>query len=385
MFFKVKLLKQQLRRFLHSLWRQVGYYDGRYYRFAHVENQLTLQPIIKGKIPKVLVIASNVYSEHNAILPVVDNKEIRKLLKLQSQPNQAALVCDIQADKSVINKWQFPDLENNPLFVFPESILLTKQCSNTEVLVVKKNIVDSIFAKVGSVTYSGQLKGVINTEKRFAMSIGMQIDKVTTLSESEKLAKIENGFKHLTLKEIGAFTFIGTNSNLGQLLVKISLPGVFLASAYLLITSLFLTGRAYYLDYKNENIREQARNILSVQTQIEKKEMEYLTYLNILKNKVDYSGLLVSLVPVFEQVRLTSIISENGRFIIRGEIEKASALLEQLANEPNVQDAKFDFPVLQSRARERFAISFVLKDKLSIPKIKQAEKNTAVEKEDISG
>ncbi|WP_405598795.1 MULTISPECIES: hypothetical protein [unclassified Pseudoalteromonas] len=382
MFFKVNLLKQQLRRFLHSLWRYVGYYDGRYYRFVHIENKLTIEPIVNGKIPKILVIASNVYSEQNSALPVVDSKELRKLLKLQSQPNQAALVCDVQTDKSVINKWQFPELESNPLFIFPESILLTKQCINTEVLITKSDAVDSIYAKVGSVTYSGQLKGVINTEKRFAMSIGMQIDKVTTLNKDEKLAKIENGLKYLTAKEIAAFTFMDTNCNWGQLLIKFSMPGIAVISAYLLITSLLLTSKTYYLDYQNESIKEQASDILFSQTKTEKKEQQYLTYLNILQEQTDYSGLLVSLVPVFEQVRLTSVISENGRFIVRGEIEKASAILEQLANQPNIQDAKFDFPVLQSRARERFAISFVLEDKLTIPKV---EKNTKSEEQKQNG
>ncbi|WP_024611184.1 hypothetical protein [Pseudoalteromonas sp. TB64] len=380
MFLKVHSLKQQIRRLLHSFWCKVGYYNGSFYKFIYIDGKLTLKPIEGGKKPKILVVASNVYSEQNSSLPVVDSKELRKLLKLQSQANQAALVCEIQSDKSIINKWQFPQFEHNPLFIFPESILLTKGCTNTEILITKNNNIDSIYAKVGSVTYSGQLKGVINTEKRFAMSIGMQVNDVITLSQEDKLKRIEEGFKRLTLKEVTAFAFMGVNTNWSQLIIKLLLPGMVFISTYLLVASLFLTGQTYYLDYQNESIKTQVGDLLSVQVETEQKEQQYLTYIDILKNQMDYSGLLVSLVPVFDQVRLTSIVYENGRFIIRGEIDKASDMLEIIAKEPNIQDAKFDFPVIKSRARERFTISFVLKNELTIPELKRITKEAEKEK-----
>ncbi|NWL15267.1 hypothetical protein FHG08_05930 [Pseudoalteromonas sp. Scap03] len=368
MFLNVNSIKQRIRGLLKSLWRFVGYYDGNFYQFVYTEQEgLTLEPIKNKKKPKILIISCGSYAEEHMSLPVVDKKELRQLLKLQTEVNQATLVCEIQSDKSIVNRWQLPDFKYHPFFIIPESVLITKKCRESEALVVEEGVNSTIFALIGKVTYSGQLKGVINTAKRFAMSVGMQLETTTTLSQKGKLARFESGIKQLTFKELVAFTSLKAKADKSKLLVSLSLPAVAIVSAYLLVSSLFLILKTEYLDYQTSTIEQQLGELLRLQSEVEEQQASYLSYIEILNNQTDYTGLLVSLIPVFEQVRLTSVIYENGRYIVRGEIEKASDFLDLIAAEPNVDDAKFDFAVIKSRARERFVISFKLAEKLIIP------------------
>jgi len=369
MFLKSNSIKQRIRGFLQSLWRFVGYYDGIFYQFIYTKEGLTLVPVESNKKPKILIVSCNRYVEEHMSLPVVDKKELRQLLKLQTQENQAALVCDIQSDKSIVNRWQLPKFAHSPFFIIPESVLITKSCQESEALVVEEKKGNTIFALVGKVTYSGNLKGVINTAKRFAMSIGMQLERTTVLSEKDKLVRFEHGFKNLSLKEIIAFTSFKVTADRNKLLVGLTLPAITIITAYFVISSLFLTFKSEYLDYQSANIESQLGDLLKLQSVVEEQQTSYLSYIEILNNQTDFTGLLVSLVPVFEQVRLTSVIYENGRYIVRGEIDKASDFLDLIAAEPNVKDAKFDFAVIKSRARERFVISFKLADQLSITEI----------------
>ncbi len=61
----------------------------------------------------------------------------------------------------------------------------------------------------------------------------------------------------------------------------------------------------------------------------------------------------------------------DKRFFIKGRTPSASKLLELIANNPNVSNARFEAPVRIDRNQERFSLSLELNKQLLLPRVNE--------------
>lgn len=357
-------------QYLDKLWHHISYYDGQFYSLDKTVNSYSLRPVETGFKARIVILAAPYYREQSLSFPVVDQKELKKMLRLQHKEDQFSLVQKQDDNHSMINRWTIEKKFSDAWLIIPESVLLTKRLADGEFCVVNtENKFRRIYARVDNVIHSTQLQGVFTSEERFAMSIGINNYTLKKINKIQVAEQFVHGIKGLNIREILTFLSVKRKAHWHQYLTSLIFPAAGFFALYLALSSIWLLVKGEHVKWQFSQLEQDLGGLLDTQDSLANDLETVRGLLDIVKQQPSYVGLLVSLVPVFESTRLSNIRYENGRYLLRGETEKASELLERITAQPNVENAKFDLPVTQSGAKERFTISLKLTPKLTIPAV----------------
>lgn len=369
---KLSLIKQ-------ILVKTTGYFNGDLHRFTLGEDQLlhftpyepstAVNKIKSDFSPKILIVARKFYQERVFSFPVDNLAELKKLLALefQQQPRTHYAICKIEDGKSLVNSWCYSDEAPNSTIMIPESLLLTLTANDSQIIHFESES-NSLFAvRNQSVIYSQIQTKNINTPQRFSISVGVAVIDDDKLVNQKKLAEhLALGCQKLSLAALFRFVNFPKGEDSKKTLVKALLPVTIVLSVYVLVSST-------YLAYKNNSLRsqvseqsQQVTQALNKQQQYDNNVKEYDELTQFLTSKQVRSPIWLVLSEAFSQVQLTNIRLLNNRYILRGKTQKATDLLELLANHPLVKEARFDTPTRTRKKQELFVISLKLIENLNI-------------------
>ncbi len=338
-----------------------AYFDGDLYLFADNSGELSFVKSSGETKQNVLIVSSDFYTETKHDYPVSDKKELLKLVQLQLEEKQRFLIQNITESKSVINSWCFSEQVPKAWLRIPESLLFAQSINNGDVLsVFNRQQEVTFFTVFNQVIQSAKCKGVINSAENFALSVGISVEKESTIVHSDKASVFARAITCLSLAQLTAFWVKPSRLKLKNVLSSLVIPGMFVYFSYLLIGSIYLNGKISYLESQLAQQDSKVSRLLQIQTDVENKQ-NYNQKLNeFWSDKNSIAALWVALNPIFETVDIRSIVRQNEKFIIRGRTEDASALLDRLASEPNILLARFEAPVRKQRNKDSFQISIEL-------------------------
>lgn len=359
-----------------------AYFDGEMHSFSNAGSKLVFTKYKKSKRKKVLIVSSSFYTEDKQEYPIDDKKEVLKLVKLQEQENQHILLQNIGENKSTVNLWRYSGSVPRSWFRIPETLLFARGGDDGEVLTVlneRQNI--TYVTSFNHVVHSAAHKGLINSVANFALSAGISVDKQTTITFDDKANYFAFAMSKLTMDAIRSFWLRPSRSKVASFFAKLILPGVFTYFIYLMLSSAYLSGRIYIQEAELAKQDTQVTELLQLQEDVEFKQRQQMELSQFWSEKGSIAALWVVLTPVFETSDIRSIVLQNGKYIIRGRTEDASALLDKLATDPNVLTARFEAPVRNQRNKDSYQISIELNN----GKLKLRHKDKIKAKGEIDG
>jgi len=344
-----------------TLSSSVCYFDGELQEF-NLDKQGELALVKTNKTAKkVIIVARDYYSEQALDYPIDNTKELKKLLKLESNNTKNAYyhIWGNSNGKSLVNKWQFNKEVPEALIRLPISLLLALTIEDNQVL-HSRGEKDFYLARTNKLIHSLPHSAVINSSKRFAISAGVAQSKPDKqINETNLLSELAFGFKN-TLPLILSFIQIPKVENRLQLLKNITLPVLVILIGYFSLTSGYLIFKHNTLEKQLANQGNEVAIALEQQVKFDEQFNQYQGLKSFLSNQQVTAQVWLVLVELFPQVQFTNVSLVNTRFILRGKTDEATKLLERLSNNDLVSDAKFDFPTRKNRGKESFVISFEL-------------------------
>jgi len=348
--------------YLNLLTRFGGYFDGQLYRFVAENGVLKLTESVNNDCIKILVISSDYYNERAESFPVDNTKELKSLLKLHLEKNDFHLVQSSSEGHSKINVWRFTENLPKALFYLPESLLFAQLSLPREVVSVLGENKEQYVTQLDGVVYSANKQGVISSPENFAISAGCAVDVVHTLSFENKANAIFQGLKKLPLVKVLPFFKTNEEQSRQKLLKGIGLPLVFVTLMYLVLSSSYILFKSLMIKNKLVSYDEHIVLLLNSKSDLDNNALRLAQLNNYWQTRQSKAHIWAVVAPLFEFANIRSINIQNGTVVIRGSTNKTSAtkLLEGIARDKNVVEAKFDTPVRKSRNVENFIISFQL-------------------------
>ncbi|ATC93394.1 hypothetical protein [Pseudoalteromonas tunicata] len=346
---------------------KVGYYNGTLYQINYIKKKLE---VVDDFTPIFLIVANEYYHEESIKLPVAESSEIAKLIKLEKNDTNALLIASKLPDATFVNKWSFSFIPVKSLFYIPESFVFAKLVSNNHIIKIVSGPERDFFVTRlrNNIITSARKHGWIDSFERFSMSIGVINQRTEDITAENLAVPLISGIKGIKFLELFPFLKINRNIDFLSVIKNLLLPGFLLFTCFLMISSLLIFSRGIYLEQQVNQMKNELSYMLVNNDEFEIERTKYESLYSIFSNKNNHLALYITLAPVFDIATLSSVRFELGRYIIQGETEQASDLLELISSQVNVVNAKFDLPVTKNGARERFTMSFLVNpNQIKIP------------------
>jgi len=355
----------------------VGYFNGQMYRFALNDEKNIELKADKAFSPLLIIVARNYYKEEAQEYPIENKGELKKLLALEQANNEQGYyhIWGNSEGKSQVNKWFFNHLVPNAIIKLPETLLFALSAKKSQVTVVNSieleqdnnggggntKSSDLFIGRSNNLIHSLKSTKLVNSSQRFAMSVGVsQLEKDIIVKPLQLAHSLSFALTLLPANMLKNFIQKPNTQNKIQWLKSIAIPFFLVFSAYLALSSGYLSYKNYSLQQTLANKRTQINTVLEQQQYFDQQLQRYYALQNFLKDQSTTSSLWLVIADLFPQVNFTNIRIAQNRFVLRGTTEKATDLLEKIAAKVQVQDAKFDYPTRKSRNKEVFVISFKL-------------------------
>jgi hypothetical protein len=355
-----------------------GYYQDGLYRFVlNDKAQLTLiaMPIInEPKIPRLLIIARKHYHEQVQDYPIENKRELKKLLALEYGDDSSYYIWQNNevtfSGKHQVNIWQFDSAIPNCFIQLPETLLLALTAKAEQIVSAQNGLPQTshsqklkttFIGRQGKLIQSSPQTVLIHSSQRFASSIGIaQLTKDKIITPENYVNELTLAMKKLSPSLLFSFIKTPTAADRLTLLKHVSVPFFLVLSAYLALTSLYLT---YQNTSKTQQLSSQSNEVsiaLQQQQKIDNNMAQYVALQAFIKDKKTTSQFWLVMAELFPQAQFSNVSTSGPRFVLRGKAKQATQVLELLSNNTRVQDAKFDFATRKNRGLENFVISFIL-------------------------
>ncbi|MGJ8680087.1 hypothetical protein [Paraglaciecola sp.] len=351
----------------------IGYFDGELKKIVLKRSDVTVESIDldKGQFkPLVLIVSRDFYQEKVRSYPLVNKKELNKLLALDKHNNNTCFsINDIEDNQSWVNKWQFDADIPKANLLLPESVVLSHVFANSGELELVDKFGRSKLFIVNNLkgVYSARPTSVISNRALFRHSCGVgESNNLKTLEFSDVAKHLVNGLMNLSIPKWLIFNNLSNEQTNIAILFRPILIGLGVGLSYLMLTSAYLGYRHWQLTDQIANTSGDLQQALTLQNKNDSLLSNILNY-QAVSSEFNYSSDIWGLMlPLFKKARISRIQLENGRYILRGEAKQATEVLSTIANYKGVSDAKFDLPVSKTRSEERFVVSFVMQNTLSV-------------------
>lgn len=376
-----------------------GYYNGKTYRFI-LGPQKKLKLVASSNfVPILLIVSREEYNEMSKEYPIDEKSELNKLLALEFASEARAFYHNWGCinGKSKVNVWQFSEKVPDAAMLLPETLLLALTNLEHQISVVTKaskehgHTKQIYVGKVEKTISSSSSSAIVNSSQRFAISAGvtqLESDRhilntiddgaELTAAQQEKLAMVSDtakfydfsmllacGVKQLTLPIINSFLQLPKPENSMQVFKNIALPLFIVLFLYLSCSSLYLAYQHQSLQQQLSSQGDEVSSALDLQQQADSKKVRFHALDSFFLKKIDRSRFWLVMADLFPEAIFADARLVDNRFVIRGNTEKATRILELLSNKPEVADAKFDLPIRRDNNRDSFVISFKLLAKVT--------------------
>lgn len=350
----------------------VGYYDTKLFRLeCNTNGDLYWQEAPVGFKPKILILSRNLYKESNKQYPIDNLSEVKKLVKLElsSETGANQFICYQPVDGKIsTNKWHFDEIKSDAKIIIPESFLIGINLDYFTTVELKTNVSKSYIVRTPNGIISATQGGLIADVNSFSMASGVTVQaesegRFQSLSFDKMAELVGLNLPQVLLKYGKAFYVNPKNDRALQDLVKplfISVFSVFFL--YLILSSAYLVFQEWRITAKLENSSDEVNQALLIQNEYNKLTTELVKQQSFIDTQSIKTPFWTVVEPLFQEASFRSIRFRNQRFVLNGETEQATRLLELLISNPLVEDAKFDNQVRKSRRNEVFIISFRLKE-----------------------
>lgn len=349
----------------------VGYFNQKLYTLkVNNAGELSWHESSGETVPRCLIVAREHYQEEQVAYPVESKKEVKNLVLLDQVEQDRALISSFviypsENGKTSVNQWVFDHSVPKAMCIIPESYLLTSGCEPYQAITSYHGQRRSYFTKTPTGVVSSVQGGLIADINSFAMASGVVLSN--TLPPVEVTAKehadvIGAQILPFLLKEAHHFIYKDSsqNSGLEKNSVPILLSSLLASAMYLGVSSGYLLWQEQKFDQAVENNRSSVNQAISVQNDFTRLTKELKQQREFIATQSLKTPFWEVVAPLFKQAKFRTLRYRNGRFVINGETNRATDLLDILNDSPLVTDAKFDTGVRKSRKKEVFIISFVL-------------------------
>jgi len=347
----------------------VGYCDTKLFRLECDKNgDLSWQEAPVGFKPKVLILSRNLYKESNKNYPIDNPSEVKKLVKLElsSVGGVNQFTCYKPVDGKIsTNKWHFDEIKSSAKIIIPESFLIGINLGYFTTVELKTNSSKSYIVRTPNGIISATQGGLITDVNSFSMASGVTSQsegRLKSLSFNQMAELVGLNLPQILLKYGKEFYVKPSNDTALQDLVKPLFVTIFsVLFLYLMLSSAYLVFQDWRITAKLENSSDEVNQALLIQNEYNKLTNTLVKQQSFIDTQSTKTPFWTVVEPLFQEARFRSIRFRNQRFVLNGETEQATRLLELLISNPMVEDAKFDNQVRKSRRNEVFIISFRLK------------------------
>lgn len=318
-------------------------------------------------IPHVLIVSREYYQELSKSYPIVEKKDLIKLLKLEYQGLHVCFkINSVDVDKSNVTIWLFSDSLPKTQLVLPESYVLFKAIGSEQLVTIDCLNKSELF--IGSRSrgvVSSYKNNVISSIELFASSVGIAPTCIERGNKGNLANLLMSGLYNCRLSDISTFYRKPSQDGL-MLFVKSSLiPALSVISFYLLISSLWLMWQKTSLEHEFLTNKQEVNAALSLQLELDQKVAQFNQLNEFIATQQAKSEVWFVLAEILNNTSLTTLRYTDGRFTILGQTTKTTDLMTRLMSHPQVEDAKFDSPSRKLAELESFDISFVLRKKIN--------------------
>jgi len=350
--------------FNQFLCKWIGYFNGEINHITiNSENEFFFEKLgINQKLPPLLIVGRQFFSEKSTKYPIVNRGELKKLLNLEFNGDEYVKyhIWDASDGYSQVNVWKFSPKIPKAAVLIPESLLLSLLAENNQIIDVSKN--SNLFVmRQSNVVHSTIRTSFIDNVQNFAHSVGAaQKNNVFSVSENQLPKYLISGIKKMSLSLIGSFIFWPKTTQKISIVNNIFIPFFLILSGYLLLSSLFIVYKQNALEQLAMHNKDKISSSLLQEENLNDASKRYYALKEFFSTQHNNLRLWDIMSNVFPKANFTNIRFENNRYVLRGTTMKATDLLETLADINQVHDAKFDYPTRKSKAVESFVISFML-------------------------
>ncbi|WP_108947126.1 hypothetical protein [Shewanella halifaxensis] len=347
----------------------VGYYDGKLFRLVCAPDyKLLWQEADEDFRPSILILSRKLYTEYTDSYPLESQLEVNKLIALELQSKSGInqfITYKANDGRIASNKWHFEGVNIGAKVIIPETFLLGSNLAFFKAVEVIGNNSTSYIVNTPRGIISAVKGGLISSLNSFSMASGVSetLGPDFTQVTFNQMAELVGKSLPVLLAKNGKAFYVSQQKggDFQQLAKPLFITASFVFILYLLLSSVYLEVEAWRVSTKLENGSAEVDEALSVQNEFNKLSAELSRQQLFIDTQSTKTPFWTVLEPLLQEARFRSIRYRNGRFVLNGETEQATRLLELLIANPNVDDAKFDNQIRKSRNSEVFLISFRLK------------------------
>jgi len=341
------------------------YYDNGLYAFSsNTQSALELIPIDQNQSKSLLLIACRrYYTELSRSYPIENRSEVKKLVKLEYQGQKVFYkIAKVDNGKTQVNIWVFSAQLPQAFLTLPESLLFSTLLTNNDILKVNGQHSPLFVAKHNEVVSSQLAGALITNPQSFAMAIGLPGNaKVNELTPEARVSALLTSLKALSIADLSLFFTLPPVKPTSHTIKTALLPSVVLFVMYMFGSSAYLLVYKAYLQSQIEQQTDGINTALDISANMEAQLARYTVTRKFMSKQKDVAAVWLVMVELFPEAEFSRFQLEQGRFVLAGQVERATTLLEQLNAHPFVKEARFDNPTRNSRGKEYFVISFTVK------------------------
>jgi hypothetical protein len=358
------------------LQNNVSYWHQVLYSFSHANGHYQLQPAAEQQRGRVVIVSRAHYQEYVQHYPITQLSELKQVLKTEYQHNELVLhyigpvhdqrrtVCSIVMSDDVVQRF------NHSCVLIPESLLLWQAFKLTKPAAT--NTVYQVGAFAGYFLYCGadtpvsqRINHFCPDFPSFALNNG-----ISDLARCQQLP--DAGYADHLMQALGKAL---------PRLAKFALlrrPG--LTATHLPVKNMLITAAAittcyvvlvsgYYqlmLNKRQAQLTQFGADVnmlLDTQQQLQQVDSAAQQLASLRADKAASAHLWQVIIPLLQQdssLALQNFSNENGRLVLRGQAQQATAVLTTLQSSALVADARFEASVRRQRDKDIFVISLQL-------------------------
>ncbi|CAH9052726.1 hypothetical protein PSECIP111951_00677 [Pseudoalteromonas holothuriae] len=347
--------------------KQVYYFNGQLYQFVTRQGVVLLEPSSE-KSPKIVIVSPKYVTAENEQYPVVNKKELNKILSLKGTANTRYVVVNVNKEGAHVTKYEYKEGIPNTWIKVPETEVLGQFVNEEKVLELEhaESSWHYYLAKSG-----GQLKyipkiGLISNLERVKVATGISAKNQEFVSWADKAQLLKAGLFCFNEYKLVPFLPQRVDVDWQKLLISVLAPSVGVAFIYMGVVSAGLLFQQHYLQTQTASYSENLGNLLDLQTEFDNNATRYEQLRQFVTELSPTIGLWEVMAPLYESLDIDSITLKGEQFVLRAQADSATDTLEKFRQLPQVDNAKFDSPISNVRYGERFSISFTLKDATSV-------------------
>jgi hypothetical protein len=313
----------------------------------------------------VAVLGREHYMERRKTYPVRGWRDLTRVLDLELAvaPPTLALIGPLAQDRREVTLYELAptalEQVGRSVFLVPESLLVAGSLPEHRVATVDRDGLRYFVAASGVSQVAG---GAVVTARLFAIAAGIDEENPTLeLDGAQVNSRLTQGLRKLGPQAWLRLVSPSLKLDLGLAWRPLgALTGAGLL-AYLLFASTYLSLAESLRRGELEDLGPEVNSLIETHREVERLGTEKARLTEVLQQRqMTYPLWRIVAGAWAKGASINGLTLTDGRLTLRGNAPSATAVLETLAADQAVKEARFGAPVMQNRDREQFVITLNL-------------------------